>query len=313
MSDTAFLGHPIGLGWLSAAEFWERFSYYGMQALLVLYMTQYLLLPEHQGNVLGFAWFQKLLEAINGNALSGQALASATYGFYAGFVYVTPLAGSWLADRVLGRTATVTIGASLMAIGHFLMAFEVSFLFALLALLLGVGCFKGNIAAQVGELYRIGDPRRATAFQIYYLGIQIAVIISPLICGTLGQTVGWHWGFGAAGVGMVIGLVIYLLGRPSFPAERRRSWALPRWSPRRPVSRCRLSGRWRFTSSTISASPTYCRSVSRLIHGRRQKVTAAGSSPPTISICFSTTCLSVIWEACSAKCPAPISGSCTPG
>jgi POT family proton-dependent oligopeptide transporter len=193
-----------------------------MQALLVLYMTHQLLQPGHADHVLGFAPFHRLLEIIYGRPLSGVALASATYGFYAGFVYLTPIAGGWLADRVTGRTAAVTIGASLMALGHFLMAFEVSFLLALLCLLTGVGCFKGNIAVQVGELYADGDPRRADAFQIYYLGIQIAVIISPLICGTLGESIGWHWGFGAAGIGMLIGLAIYLIGRPSLPKEISR-------------------------------------------------------------------------------------------
>ena len=221
-SDTAFLGHPAGLGWLAGAEFWERFSYYGMQALLVLYMTHQLLQPGHVDHVLGFAPFHRLLDTINGRPLSGQALASATYGFYAGFVYLTPIAGGLLADRVTGRTIAVTIGAVLMALGHFLMAFEVSFLLALFCLLIGVGCFKGNIAAQVGDLYAADDPRRADAFQIYYLGIQIAVIASPLICGTLGESVGWHWGFGAAGVGMLIGLAVYLIGRPSLPKESSR-------------------------------------------------------------------------------------------
>jgi POT family proton-dependent oligopeptide transporter len=220
--DTAILGHPAGLGWLVGTEFWERFSYYGMQALLVLYMTHQLLQPGHADHVLGFAPFHRLLEIIYGRPLSGVALASATYGFYAGFVYLTPIAGGWLADRVTGRTVAVTIGASLMALGHFLMAFEVSFLLALLCLLTGVGCFKGNIAVQVGELYADGDPRRADAFQIYYLGIQVAVIVSPLICGTLGESIGWHWGFGAAGIGMLIGLAIYLIGRPSLPKERPR-------------------------------------------------------------------------------------------
>jgi proton-dependent oligopeptide transporter, POT family len=221
-SDTAILGHPAGLGWLVGTEFWERFSYYGMQALLVLYMTHQLLQPGHADHVLGFAPFHRLLEIIYGRPLSGVALASATYGFYAGFVYLTPIAGGLLADRVTGRTVAVTLGASLMALGHFLMAFEVSFLLALLCLLTGVGCFKGNIAVQVGELYADGDPRRADAFQIYYLGIQVAVIISPLICGTLGESIGWHWGFGAAGIGMLIGLAIYVIGRPSLPKERPR-------------------------------------------------------------------------------------------
>ena len=226
--DTAFLGHPVGLGWLAASEFWERFSYYGMQALLVLYMTHQFLNPGHFDHALGFAPFQRLLEFINGRPLSGVALASATYGFYAGFVYLTPIAGGLIADRWLGKTATVTIGASLMALGHFLMAFDASFVIALFCLLIGVGCFKGNIAAQVGDLYAEGDLRRADAFQIYYLGIQVAVIVSPIICGTLGEVVGWHWGFGAAGVGMLLGLLTYLKGRYSFPRETMRGETVTR-------------------------------------------------------------------------------------
>ena len=216
-----FFGHPAGLGWLSGSEFWERFSYYGMQALLVLYMTHSLLQPAHVGHVLGFEPFRSFLQSIYG-PLSPDALASVIFGLYAGLVYVTPILGGLLADRLLGRTATVTIGASLMALGHFLMAFDVSFLIALLCLLLGSGCFKGNIATQVGDLYGADDPRRADAFQIYMLGIQLAVIGSPLVCGTLGEVYGWHWGFGAAGVGMLIGLTIYLIGRPNFPPERAR-------------------------------------------------------------------------------------------
>ena len=215
------LGHPRGLFYLVFAELWERFSYYGMQALLVLYMGQQLLLPGHVEHVAGFAAFRAWIDAVYG-PLSTAALASVIFGLYAGGVYLTPLAGGFIADRVLGRTATVTIGALLMVLGHFLMAFEVSFLVALSCLVLGVGCFKGNIATQVGELYGPGDLRRADAFQIYYLGISSAVIISPLVCGTLGQKVAWHWGFGAAGVGMLIGLVIYLSGRPWLPASSPR-------------------------------------------------------------------------------------------
>ncbi|HLG88759.1 MAG TPA: peptide MFS transporter [Alphaproteobacteria bacterium] len=227
--DRTFLGHPVGLAYLSFAEAWERFSYYGMQALLVLYMTQQLLLPGHVENVAGFAPFRAAIEHIYG-PLSPEALASAIFGLYAGGVYLTPLAGGLIADRLLGRTATVTIGAGLMALGHFLMAFEGSFLAALACLLIGVGCFKGNIASQVGELYAPGDLRRADAFQIYMLGIQIAVIVSPLVCGTLGQKVAWHWGFGAAGVGMVFGLIIYLAGRRYLPREtiRPRAARAPR-------------------------------------------------------------------------------------
>ncbi len=220
-TKTSFLGHPPGLGWLSMSEVWERFSYYGMQALLVLYMTQYLFKPGHVEHVWGFVPFSHAIYYFYG-PLTPQALASVIFGLYAGLVYVTPLAGGWLADRVLGRTHTVIIGASLMAVGHFLMAFEASLLPALLCLLIGVGCFKGNIAAQVGDLYAEDDHRRADGFMVYFLGIQIAVIVSPLVCGTLGQTVGWHWGFGAAGVGMVIGLGTYLAGRSALPPEPSR-------------------------------------------------------------------------------------------
>src|SRR4051812_41406753 len=220
-SDVAFLGHPKGLGYLAFAEGWERFSYYGMQALLVLYMTKQLLLPGHVENVAGFRPFRAAIEWAYG-PLTPLALASAIFGLYAGLVYLTPIAGGVIADRLLGRTKTITIGALLMAAGHFLMAFDVSFLLALFCLLLGVGCFKGNIATQVGELYAPGDLRRADAFQLFLLGVQIAVIISPLVCGTLGQKVAWHWGFGAAGVGMVIGLIVYLSGRRYLPPDRAR-------------------------------------------------------------------------------------------
>ena len=217
-SDTVILGHPAGLGWLSASEFWERFSYYGMQALLVLYMTHQLLLPGHVEHVLGFGAFRAAIESVRG-PLSPLALASQVFGLYAGFVYVTPILGGILADRVIGRTYAVVIGASLMTLGHFLMAFDASFLLALLCLLIGVGCFKGNIAVQVGELYDKNDPRRADAFQIYMFGIQLAGIVTPLVCGTLGEVYGWHWGFAAAGIGMLAGLTIYLVGRPALPPE----------------------------------------------------------------------------------------------
>ena len=218
--DHAFLGHPRGLAYLAFAEAWERFSFYGMQALLVLYMVGQLLRPGHVEHVAGFPGFRRAIEGAYG-PLSVQALASAIFGLYAGLVYLTPILGGLLADRVLGRTKTVTLGALLMAAGHFLMAFDVSFLVALACLILGCGCFKGNIAAQVGELYAPGDLRRADAFQIYYLGINAGVVVAPLVCGTLGETVGWHWGFGAAGVGMVVGLVIYLAGRRHLAAETK--------------------------------------------------------------------------------------------
>ncbi|HUO92057.1 MAG TPA: oligopeptide:H+ symporter [Rhizomicrobium sp.] len=217
-NDKVFLGHPAGLGWLSGAEFWERFSYYGMLTLLVLYMVNQLQLPGHVEHVWGFALFRSLVGSFF-HTHSIKGIASATVGLYSGLVYLTPIAGGILAERFIGRTRAVTLGAVLMAIGHFLMAFDATFLVALLCLLTGVGCFKGNIATQVGDLYGAEDPRRADGFQIYYIGIQIAVIGSPILCGYLADRYGWHWGFGVAGVGMLIGLCIYLLGRPTFPPE----------------------------------------------------------------------------------------------
>jgi proton-dependent oligopeptide transporter, POT family len=217
-SRKVFIGHPAGLGWLSASEYWERFSYYGMQTLLVLYLVHYLLLPGHIEQVWGFDAFRRLIRSVYG-AQSPMALASNTAQLYAALVYVTPLAGGYLADRVIGRTKAVTIGAILMVTGTFLLAMNQTFLLGLAFLLGGVGCFKGNIASQVGDLYAIDDPRRADGFQIYFMGIQLAVILAPVICGYLGQRVDWHLGFVAAGVGMVLGLAIYLYGRPTFPPE----------------------------------------------------------------------------------------------
>jgi len=219
------LGHPRGLWYLAFTEAWERFSYYGMQALLVLYMVNYLLVPERMAGVVAL----DRLSALYGG-LEGQALASAIFGTYTASVYLTPILGGLLADRLLGKRRTVLLGAVTMALGHFLMAFEAAFLFALLCLILGSGMFKGNIASQVGSLYKPDDLRRADAFQIFYLGINAGVIASPLVVGTLGEKVGWHWGFGAAGVGMLIGLVIYLAGQKHLPREHfeRRADAAPR-------------------------------------------------------------------------------------
>lgn len=220
-NDRRFLGHPLGLGFLSFSEAWERFSFYGMQSLLVLYMTQQLLLPGHVEKVWGFAGFKAFLQQIHifGDVSTTVALGSAVFGAYAALVYLTPLLGGFIADRVLGRTPTIAIGAIAMAAGYFMLAAEAPFLIALALLLIGVGMFKGNIASQVGELYGPADLRRADAFQIYFLGINIAVIIAPLVCGTLGQKVAWEWGFAAAGVSMILGLAVYLAGRRLLPRD----------------------------------------------------------------------------------------------
>ena len=229
--DRAFLGHPKGLGYLAMVEGCERFSYYSMQTLLVLYMVKYLLRPEHVGNVTGLAWLQSWHYA----GLEGQPLASALFGDYTSLVYLTPILGGVLADRWLGRRAALIAGALIMSLGHFLMAIEGAFLFALLSLIVGVGLFKGNIASQVSELYEAGDLRRATAFQIYYMAISGSVIVAPLIAGTLGERVGWHYGFGTAGIVMVLGLLLYLKAGPWLPAERtgldRTKTARPKLQP----------------------------------------------------------------------------------
>jgi POT family proton-dependent oligopeptide transporter len=218
--DRAFLGHPRGLGYLAFTEAWERFSYYAMQTLLVLYMVRELLLPGHVENVVGIEPVRAFFGGID-----GQPLASAIFGTYAALVYLTPILGGVIADRWIGRAAAVTLGAVLMSIGHFLMAFEQSFLFALTFLVIGVGFFKGNIASQVGGLYQPADLRRADAFQIFYIAINAGVIAAPLIAGTLGEVYGWHWGFGTAGVGMLIGLAIYLAGRKYLPPDQPRRTA----------------------------------------------------------------------------------------
>jgi POT family proton-dependent oligopeptide transporter len=223
------LGHPRALAYLFATEMWERFSYYGMRALLVLYMLKYLFVPQRANEVLGLSPFQHALEFVFG-PLAPQPLASQIYGFYTGLVYLTPILGGLLADRVLGQRRTVIVGATLMAIGHFMMAFEQLFLLALGFLILGNGAFKPNISTQVGALYAPGDRRRDRAFSIFYVGINLGAFLAPLICGTLGEELGWHYGFAAAGVGMTIGLVTYLAATPTLPKdafERRATLAAP--------------------------------------------------------------------------------------
>jgi POT family proton-dependent oligopeptide transporter len=180
-------GHPTGLYVLFLTEMWERFSYYGMRSLLVYYMIKHLQFTQER--------------------------SSQIYGLYTGFVYFTPLFGGMLADRLVGQRRIVILGAVLMAIGHFMMAVESLFFPALIFLILGNGAFKPNISTQVGALYPPDDNRRDRAFSIFYMGINLGAFFSPLVCGTLGEKIGYHWGFGAAGVGMVIALLIYLRGQ----------------------------------------------------------------------------------------------------
>lgn len=213
------LGHPRGLTFLFGTEMWERFSYYGMRALLVYYLTKYLLLPGHVEHVLFYPQIKALYEGMSG-PLNVQQISSLIYGTYTGLIYATPLLGGWLADRYLGQRRTVLIGIVLMAFGHFMMAVERLLFPALFLLILGGGLFKTNTSAQVGMLYDQGDSRRDRAYSVFYVGINLGAFIAPLIAGTLGEELGWHYGFGAAGVGMLIALTVYLSGWREMPPER---------------------------------------------------------------------------------------------
>ena len=206
MNDRSFVGHPRGLGLLFLVEMWERFSYYGMRALLVLYLV---------------------------NALRwDSAKASLLYGAYTGSVYLTPLLGGWLADRFIGTRRSLVVGGLIIALGHFLLAFGPSpvgpganppdsaamlpFYLGLLLVVIGTGFFKPNVSTMVGQLYAPGDARRDAGFTIFYMGINTGAFIAPFICGWLGERVGWDYGFGAAGVGMLVGLALFLYYRDRY-------------------------------------------------------------------------------------------------
>jgi POT family proton-dependent oligopeptide transporter len=192
--DTRFFGHPRGLSTLFFTEMWERFSYYGMRALLILFMTA---APASGG--LGF-------DAVT---------AGAIYGLYTSMVYLATLPGGWIADRVIGAQRAVLYGGILIACGHFSMAFPTltTFYLGLVLIVIGTGLLKGNVSVIVGRLYSPDDARRDAGYSIFYMGINTGAFVAPLVCGWLGQRVNWHIGFAAAGVGMVLGLIQYSFGR----------------------------------------------------------------------------------------------------
>ncbi|MBX7223629.1 MAG: peptide MFS transporter [Blastocatellia bacterium] len=203
-TDTAGLaGHPRGLTTLFFTEYWERFSYYGMRALLVLYMTASL-----QEGGLGFS----------------NAKAVQIYGIYTASVYMTSILGGVIADQWLGARLAVLVGGTIIALGHFLLAFHPlpAFFAGMVCIALGTGFLKPNISAMVGGLYRPGDPRRDSGFSLFYIGINLGAMIAPLVCGTLGQRVNWHLGFAIAGVGMVLGLVQFVFHRERLSAVGNR-------------------------------------------------------------------------------------------
>jgi POT family proton-dependent oligopeptide transporter len=199
--ERAFLGHPRGLTVLFLTEMWEMFSFFGMRALLVYYMTKRLHI--------------------------GQEYASLIYGSYAALVYFTPLMGGWIADRWLGKRRAVLIGGATMALGHFMMASEPLFYPALITIALGNGLFLPCLASQIEGLYRHGDPRSKSAYNIYYVGVNLGAFMAPLVCGFLGEAYGWHWGFAAAGVGMLVSLAIYVAGSSHLPPEPVRVMRAP--------------------------------------------------------------------------------------
>jgi len=184
--------HPSGLFTLFFTEMWERFSYYGMRALLVLYLVNALDYPRSD--------------------------ALAIYGTYTALVYLTPIIGGYLADRYLGYRKSILIGALVMAMGHFAMAFPALLFPALGLIITGNGFFKPNISTLVGSLYREHDPRRDGGFTIFYIGINLGAFIAPLIAGTLGEKIGWHWGFASAGVGMLLAVTLFLRGQHNLGA-----------------------------------------------------------------------------------------------
>jgi POT family proton-dependent oligopeptide transporter len=195
--DKTWFGQPRGLTILFLTEMWEFFSYYGMRTLLVYYMTKHLLFP--------------------------QGKSSFIYGSYTATAYFTPIIGGILADRWLGKRRAVILGGSAMALGHFMMTFEPLFYPALATIALGNGLFLPSLPSQINDLYAADDPRRGRAYNIYYAGINLGGVLAPLICGTLGEIYGWHYGFGAAGIGMFLGLVIYIRGGKYLPREEAKA------------------------------------------------------------------------------------------
>ncbi len=231
-------GHPIGLTSLFSTEMAERFSYYGMTSILIFYLTQQLLTPEAMPHVIGLSIVRSAFQWLLG-PLSPTEFATNITGLYTGLVYLTPFFGGLLADRLTGQRYTVVAGGLMMIAGEFMLTQTSLFFFGLLALIIGNGAFKPNISTQVGNLYAPGDNRIDRAYSIFYVGINLGAFLAPYICGTLGarmctddwpashglcvalgQNAGWHFGFFAAGIGVSIGVLIYLMSLRHLPPDR---------------------------------------------------------------------------------------------
>lgn len=206
--EKTFFGHPRGLFLLFLVEMWERFSYYGMRALLVLYLIQ-----QATGDNPGRGWSK--VDATN------------LYGWYTGFAFLMPLFGGMIADRLIGTHRSMVVGGVIIALGHVVLAISglgglahndlgmSIFIMGLVLIVIGTGHFKPTVSVMVGQLYTPGDPRRDSAFTIFYMGINLGAFLGILLCGWLGEKIGWHWGFGSAAIGMILGLMVYLWGRPA--------------------------------------------------------------------------------------------------
>src|SRR5437764_6440968 len=191
-SDRSFFGHPRGLATLFFTEMWERFSYYGMRAILILFMVD-----KVEKGVLGWS----------------DNKAGSVYGVYTAMVYLMCLGGGWVADRITGQRRAVLMGGVFIAAGEFCLFVpsEALFYLGLVLLIFGTGLLKGNVSTIVGQLYPKGDPRRDSGFSIFYMGINLGALISPLVCGYVGERISWRYGFGLAGLGMLAGLVQYVI------------------------------------------------------------------------------------------------------
>lgn len=230
-SPRILFGHPPGLVLLFLVEMWERFSFYGMRAMLIVYMTA-VVLPDAPTHVAGYQAVCALLHLDPAQAGTVR-ISSELYGVYSGFVYLTPLLGGLLADRLFGKRATIIGGGLLIVAGHLLLTTPRWFLAALLLIVVGTGGVKGNIAAQMADLYEPDDPRRERGFSIFYVGINIGATAAPLVCALLAERAGWNAAFMATSAGMILGLALYVLGARHLP-ERQAEWAASR--DRRAVS-----------------------------------------------------------------------------